>query len=211
MAKPVSSEQPSLDGFDAPAAPTDRVFFALYPPPAVAARADALRRSLQARHGLRGRPVHQDRLHVTLSHVGDFAGLPQGLLDSARRAAGALSPSSAAFDIGFDRVASFRGRPDSQPMILLGEQGVAAVTAFQARLDLALRTAAVIRRPEAFTPHMTLSYEPRLLPAEPIEPITWTAHEFVLVHSLIGQGRHVVLARWPLAATQNHPGGLAPA
>jgi 2'-5' RNA ligase len=31
-----------------------------------------------------------------------------------------------------------------------------------------------------------------------IEPITWTVNEFVLVRSLVGQGRHEVLARWPL-------------
>ncbi|RZI85063.1 MAG: 2'-5' RNA ligase [Rubrivivax sp.] len=200
MVKPAFSEQPSLDGFDAPARPQDRLFFALYPAPEVAARADALRRALQARHGLSGKPVHQDRLHVTLNHVGDFAGLPQGLLADARQAAEALAPLQQAFDIGFDRVSSFRGRADSQPMILLGEQGVGAVTAFQARLDLALRTAGVIRRREPFTPHMTLSYEPRQLPPEPVEPIAWEAHEFVLVHSLIGQGRHEVLARWPLPA-----------
>ena len=31
-----------------------------------------------------------------------------------------------------------------------------------------------------------------------IEPIGRTAHEFVLVRSLIGRSRHEVLGRWPL-------------
>lgn len=197
MVKTALPEQPSLDGFDAPAAPTDRLFFALYPAPDVAARADALRRSLQAQHGLSGKSVHQDRLHVTLNHVGDFAGLPTRLIDDAVNAARALAQP--AFDIAFDRASSFRGRAGSQPMVLLGEQGVEAVTAFQARLDLALRTAGVIRRREPFTPHMTLAYDPQPLLEEPVEPIGWTAREFVLVHSLIGQTRHIAIERFALS------------
>lgn len=196
MVKPAPSEQPSLDGFDAPAAPTDRLFFALYPAPEVAARTDALRRALQARHGLSGKPVHEERLHVTLSHLGDFAGLPTRLVDDAVKAAQALVQPG--FDIAFDRASSFRGRPGSLPMILLGGQGVDAVKAFQARLDLALRTAGVIRRSEPFTPHMTLAYDPQPLVEESVEPIGWTAREFVLVHSLIGRTTHRVIARFPM-------------
>jgi 2'-5' RNA ligase len=35
------------------------------------------------------------------------------------------------------------------------------------------------------------------IPETPIEPINFTIREFVLVNSLIGQGRHDVLRRWP--------------
>lgn len=188
--------QGSLEGFGQPPAATDRLFFALYPAPAVARRADALRRALQARHALSGKPVHEDRLHVTLSHVGDFAGLPPRLVaDAATAAQGLVQP---AFDISFERATSFAGRPGSLPMILLGGQGVDAVRAFQLRLDLALRTAGVLRRSEAFTPHMTLAYDRQPLKEEPIDPIGWTAHEFVLVHSLIGQTVHKIIACFPL-------------
>jgi 2'-5' RNA ligase len=33
---------------------------------------------------------------------------------------------------------------------------------------------------------------------EKVAPIAWRAREFVLVHSLLGQTRHIPLARWPL-------------
>ena len=36
--------------------------------------------------------------------------------------------------------------------------------------------------------------------ARRIEPIGWTAHEFVLVRSLLGRGTHVPVMRWPLCA-----------
>jgi hypothetical protein len=31
-----------------------------------------------------------------------------------------------------------------------------------------------------------------------VETVGWSVREFVLVHSLLGQTRHVLLARWPL-------------
>ena len=39
-----------------------------------------------------------------------------------------------------------------------------------------------------FTPHVTLLYDDRLIAVPvPIEPIAWTVHEVVLVHSLLGK------------------------
>jgi len=46
-----------------------------------------------------------------------------------------------------------------------------------------------------FTPHVTLLYDPRSVEEHPIEPISWTVSEFVLIHSMQG---HAHLARWPL-------------
>ena len=48
------------------------------------------------------------------------------------------------------------------------------------------------------TPHVTLLYDDVLVEERAVEPIRWTVREFVLVHSLLGQTRHVPLARWPL-------------
>ena len=45
---------------------------------------------------------------------------------------------------------------------------------------------------------MTLLRDVVEIAAQTIEPITWTAREFVLVHSLIGQTRHIPLGRWAL-------------
>jgi 2'-5' RNA ligase len=49
-----------------------------------------------------------------------------------------------------------------------------------------------------FTPHMTLLYDRQLVKEHAIEMLSWTVSEFVPVHSFVGQGRHVHLARWPL-------------
>jgi 2'-5' RNA ligase len=49
-----------------------------------------------------------------------------------------------------------------------------------------------------FTPHVTLLYDGMSVAEQPVDPISWTVGEFVLVHSLLGQTRHIILDRWPL-------------
>jgi 2'-5' RNA ligase len=46
--------------------------------------------------------------------------------------------------------------------------------------------------------HMTLAYGGDDVSEPLAEPVHWVAHEVVLVHSLVGQGRHLQLGRWPL-------------
>ena len=70
---------------------------------------------------------------------------------------------------------------------------------FQQALGLEMMNAGLGRWANLqYTPHVTLFYDDRCVAEQVVETIVWTAHEFVLVHSLIGQNRHVPLARWPL-------------
>jgi 2'-5' RNA ligase len=47
-------------------------------------------------------------------------------------------------------------------------------------------------------PHVTLLYDNRCVAEETVDTVPWTVREFVLVHSLHGQGRYVLLERWEL-------------
>ena len=49
-----------------------------------------------------------------------------------------------------------------------------------------------------YLPHVTLLYDDALIDEHPVAPISWTATEFVLVHSLLGRTKHVILDRWAL-------------
>lgn len=189
--------QASLDGFDAPARPTDRLFFALFPDAATARQACGLAAELRAQHGLAGKPLQAERVHVTLCHLGDFVGLQPSLVEGARRAAESLDEP--AFDVRLERVGSFVGQPSRLPLVALGDDGVQALKAFQARLDQALRRQGVLRgSPGHFVPHLTLLYDDRRVPQQPIEPLQWRATDFALVRSLLGQTRYELLGRWPL-------------
>jgi len=188
--------QASFPGF-APAAATDRLFLAVFPDPATVAQLSALAAGQCARHGLRGKPLLPERLHVTLLHLGDWAGLPPGVVDATMKAAARVR--AAPFDVAFDRVASFDGRRDKLPFVLRAEGGNAPLRAFQADLETQLREAGVAPAGIGFEPHVTLAYDARKVAAEAVSPIRWRVDEFVLVHSLLGKTRHVRLGRWPLA------------
>jgi len=191
-----ASAQSSLFG-DVPAQPTDRLFLGLFPDTATAARIDALGAEVCARHGLRV-PRHQPgRLHVTLFHIGDWAGLPMDTVEATRTAAASLH--EAPFPVRFDEVATFAGRRDKRPLVLKAGEGNAALQTFRARLGEALARNGLGRCvSRTFEPHVTLAYAAQTVEPEAVTPIVWTAQEFVLIHSLLGQTRHIVLGRWPL-------------
>jgi len=191
------AEQFSLVGFDDPVAPTDRLFFALYPDPATAQCIAQTAQSLRQRCGLKGKPLEPERLHITLHHLGDTVGVPAHVVVAATQAAEGLG--AAAFDVTFDRADSFAGRARKRPFVLRGEAGLAELLGFQQSLGVAMAKAGLGRWVETrFTPHVTLLYDDQLVGPQAIEPIHWRATEFVLVHSLLGQHKHVMLGRWPL-------------
>ncbi|MDB5775495.1 MAG: 2-5 ligase [Herbaspirillum sp.] len=191
-------EQLFLPGFEAPPRPTDRLFFAILPNPDAAAVITRQARLLREEYGMRGRLIASGRLHVTLSYLGDYLGLPQALVAAAVTAG--ASVRAAPFELAFDRAGSFPGRPRNRPFVLLnGEDGV-ALAALHRTLAGALEKAGLGPANSRYTPHVTLLYDNRLAPVRPIAPIAWTVREFVLIHSLLGRSRHVPLARWPLVS-----------
>lgn len=184
---------------DAPAATRiERLFLGLMLPPDTTGAASKVLEEARVDHGLRGSPIRPDRLHITLIHVGDYAGsLPQSVVAAILSAMDGLS--EAAFDLALDRAGSFAGAPGKHPYVLLGGEGVEALVAFRDRLFRALLRAGVrtLSR-EAFTPHMTLTYGDRQLPERAIEPVGWRAQDFLLIHSEVGRSTYHTLGRWPL-------------
>jgi 2'-5' RNA ligase len=191
----------SLPGFDAVPLPTDGLFFALFPDARSATHIEQLAQRVCSKQ--RGTsvptPLGLERYHVTLHHLGNYAGgLPQAVVARAMRAASAVRMNS--FAVAFDRAEDFRGRP----LVLRAHEGVLALMEFRFALGRALESAGFAGRTRApFTPHLTLAYRDphdvgRRFVERLDEPISWMAHDFVLVHSLLGRTRHIALARWPL-------------
>lgn len=175
---------------------TDRLFFALFPDRDTAGRIAALAAELRSRHGLRSQPQDVERFHITLVHLGDYDGLPRDLVGKARDAGRRVAAGP--FSARFDRAGSFSGRPGNRPFVLRSSAAETPVTHFQQSLWTAMMGAGLGKLAERYSPHLTLLYDDALIPEHAIEPIDWTAGEFVLVHSLLGRTRHVVLDRWAL-------------
>jgi RNA 2',3'-cyclic 3'-phosphodiesterase len=188
-----------------PIKPTDRLFFALFPSEEAIPQIVKTSQQLRDEHGLTGKSLSNDRLHVTLHHVGDYAGgLPIGLVEVAKEVASMIAMPT--FEVTFDRAMSFAGSPRNKPFVLRGNEsragGLVDLMAFQKTMYLAMYRAG-LQGPRAnakFAPHVTLMYDSQGMAEQAVEPVRWTAHEFVLVHSLLGQTRHIHLGRWPICA-----------
>ena len=87
----------------------------------------------------------------------------------------------------FDHALTFQGRTRNRPFVLRSKQGEGAIEAFQRELGAELSACGLGRYAKPYTPHMTLLYESAEVREHPIEPISWRAMEFRLVHSLLGQ------------------------
>lgn len=191
------TEQLSLEGFPVHTPITDRLFFALFPDDSSRLRIIQVAQQLSLQYHLKGNLLLPERFHITLLHLGDFSGLPDGLVRTAREAAAtAVTPS---FNVVFDRAQSFAKKAGNLPFVLSGGEALNQLQAFHRCLDLALRRRGVVCRDAArFTPHVTLLYDPTNISAVSIEPICWIVNEFLLIHSLLGETRYNVLGRWPL-------------
>ena len=177
--------------------PTDRLFLAFFPDADAARETAKCANQLRGDNGLSGRPIATERFHITLYHLGDFDALPRDIVAAAHEAA--ASVMAAPFKITLDRAGNFHRKGGNLPLVLRGGDGVAEAVAFQKILAGAMRNAGCRAGAELhFTPHMTLLYDDRNVPEQPVEKISWIAQEFVLVHSLLGQARHIRLGRWPL-------------
>jgi 2'-5' RNA ligase len=171
---------------------TDRLFFAVLPDADTAAQIAENAARWRADHGLRGKPLKAEHLHVTLCHVGDYdeAPTPEFMGALAERAATLVMP---AFRAEFDHVMSFK----NGAFVLTGDESTIGLEILQQRLSDALDPTP--RPARRFTPHLTLLRDGRHVAEQAVERIGWTAREVVLVHSLLGQTTHRHVARIPLS------------
>jgi 2'-5' RNA ligase len=170
-----------------------RLFLAAIPDPGAAARIHRLAGVLKRAHQFSGKLIEPERLHISLFFLG---GLPEQDVQAVRAAA--TDVRIAPFEVSFDRTASFRGKRGSRPFVLVGDKGLERLTSFRRTLGGAIMRRGLRRAANTnFTPHVTLLYDARAVEEYPIEPISWTIKEFVLIRSLTG---HEYRARWPLEA-----------
>ena len=168
-----------------------RLFFAIVPDADTAARIYHVAQVLKRAHKFDGSIIDPRHLHISLFFLGEPS--EQIVRTICEAAAQVRVPP---FELWFDRSGSFRGRPGNRPFVLVGERGLDRLRSFRRTLGVALAEKGLrsLAKRE-FTPHVTLLYAERAVEEHPIAPISWTANEFVLIHSTHG---HVHLARWPL-------------
>ncbi len=177
----------------------DHLFLALLPPWEVRTQAIALQQELSNRCGIHKGLMGIERLHMTLWFLGKFKGVPEALLPVIDQAACAVD--AAPFDLVLDRLDGWRD--GGAALFSRRTDFRSGVCRYQRKLVDALRAAGLVQpKGRRFQPHISLVYARQHVPPRSLEPIPWHVNELVLVHSLYGQSRHVVLARWPLWSRQ---------
>lgn len=177
----------------------ERLFLALFPDTDTVRRIKVFGRRFLRDHHLHARLLPDWRFHLSLHPVGDFRELPEKYVFAARRAAAMVQSPPIAAELS--AVRSFAGIPAAgdrearRPLVLLG-QGPGLYDLHH-RLGLALRENGLCAT-DRFTPHVTLSYGPNLIPEQMIPPIDLPLGEFALIHSRRGLGEYRLLGRWPL-------------
>jgi RNA 2',3'-cyclic 3'-phosphodiesterase len=190
-------QQPMFSEFGPHRKPLDRLFFAIRATPAVVARVTDMSRRLRRANGLKGRPIPPGCLHVSLHGLGDYSALPDMIVEAAKAAGGSVRLPPV--EVSFDRAMSFAGNGEKRAFVLRAGGDMAGLTTLHRTLGAAMKRAGLGQWvAPGFTPHMTLLYDEQIVEDRPIGAIRWTARDFVLIHSLLGQTRHMELARWPL-------------
>jgi 2'-5' RNA ligase len=171
------------------------ISLALVPGAGPAKRMYRVAEVIKRAHEFESNLTAMDRLHVTLFFLSeDESDARDYIIRMTHEAARNVRMPS--FEVSFDRIASFRGRPGHHPFVLLGGDGLRRLKLFRQALGAQLARNGLkhlVKRD--FNPHVTLLYTEREVEEQPIEPIIWTVDGFVLIHSMNG---HTHLARWPL-------------
>jgi len=177
------------------------VFLAIRPTAEASVQIQRVRHDLIGDGRFSGKLLLPEHLHVSLLAIGSYVGmLPPAVMLAAKTAAKAVSV--APFTVAFDRVVTFGGNAGRRAIVLTGGDGVAGIIRLQKDLSTVMTKAGFgTRQTNHFTPHLTMMYADSVSERS-IQLISWMVKEFVLIDSLYGQSKHVVLGHWALCGQQ---------
>jgi 2'-5' RNA ligase len=170
--------------------PLHRLFFALKPPVPEARRIGLLRDGVG-----QGTIVADDRLHMTMGITDDFPCLADRDIDRMMAIGDTIAgdPVPLSLDRLSGSARSVALRPSTRP---------AALGPIQKQIQRLLDYWGMARTGWEFSPHVTLLYRAGQPFQRQVTARGWQADELVLIHSLIGETRHVPLGRWPILPKQ---------
>lgn len=142
--------------------------------------------------GKAGSLIKRENLHVTLFPLWGGDKFPSDLVEVASAKVQAIDGKP--FIFNFDLMTSFRQR-GGYCTVLVSTHDPFEIYNLQRKF--VSRFEGLVRAGN-LTPHMTLLYADGLVERQTIKPVRWQAHEFLLIHSFVGQARQEILGRWPL-------------
>ncbi len=172
---------------------TIRVFFALWPAPAIQRQLHAVAKEYQAKCD--ARMMRAETLHLTLQFIGNIrrAQLPK-LVAAANKATGTMP-----FRLELDALAFWKHNRIGYAALAASEP---ALEKLAATLQHALANAGFTAGNGAgFSPHVTLLRNvEHILTPQNFTPVSWQVNAFVLVESAMTdqKAEYRILSEWPL-------------
>ncbi|MDX2219977.1 MAG: hypothetical protein SF172_13230 [Burkholderiales bacterium] len=199
--------QGTLPGIESPPQPS-RIeglwFFALRVPETIASRITDLAAGMRARHGLAGQPLEPVQLHLPLQALQPQPLRNESWLSAGLRAAAAVR--RAPFEVSLDRVLTLPAGTSESLMrsacaLVGGDERDSGVMRLRDALGEGMREVKLRgARLGRYLPHVALLYDDTAVPQDAVEPISWTATEFVLIHQAHPGAPFIERGRWPLVA-----------
>ena len=143
----------------------ERLFYSVFPDAETASRIGEFAEWLMYKHRIQGKRLKEERLHVSLRHVGDYKRLRSKFVYAAVQAGNTIA--SDPFGVSFNSVTSFEtppmaaGKYRHRPAVLLGESEDLR------KLNGSLADAMIrlgLKAGSSFIPHMTMYYGARCCP-----------------------------------------------
>jgi RNA 2',3'-cyclic 3'-phosphodiesterase len=165
------------------------LFFAFLPPAEVSARI----LGQLSDYGVGLDTMRRDRLHITILSLVCYGAIPAGLIEQAAEAAANVRAEPV--PVKFERLIA----AEKSAFLAPGES-LDALRMFREKLGFTLmRDGVDLKLVGRFSPHVTVAYDPAQHFNEELpESVIWTADEFVLVDSHVGETRHDIVGRWRL-------------
>lgn len=170
-----------------------RFHFAFRPDDAASDAAMKILSDLRQRLGASGAAVKRENLHVSLFPLWEGERMPPDLVEVALGLVQAIDGQP--FEFKFDTLMSSSQDHGGHSVMLVSTHDPFELYSLQRKF--VSRFEGMVRA-GSLTPHMALLYADSFVERQRVEPVRWRAREFLLIHSLVDQGRQEILGRWPL-------------
>jgi RNA 2',3'-cyclic 3'-phosphodiesterase len=167
-------------------------YFAFRPDTAASDAVMRVSSGLRRRYGANGSFIARDNLHISLLSIWQGDVIADDLVEIASAHVQAIAGQL--FTFRFDAITCFPRRRGYCTVLTATHH---AFELYNLRRKFVERFAGK-GGGDSFKPHITLLYGDNLIAQRLVEPICWTARDFVLIHSFVGQGRQEIVGRWPL-------------
>ena len=182
-------------------------FFALKPDDKATIEIARVGERFRKSHRLIGSSVDADEFHLTLVDMGRPERLRQSMESALIAAADSVSVKG--FEVSLDSAVRLCAAKDGNFPFVLCADNASSAWAMKLRVAIAeaqRRFGLQVLGVSHYLPHVTLLRGNAIdTVEEPMPPIRWHAHEFVLIRSFFGQSRHEVIGHWPLACDHPEP------